>query len=147
MFSPAVLEYPNEKHVTVCSLQFFQSKHLVLSIFTILVLIFFFLPYTVLLLLGHLLFRLHYRQHCHWLIMRIKPLLDSYYAPCKAKSQYWTGFLLLVRCCLYIIFSFNSIRWTYCSLLAIIISFSSVGSLLWVSTNTFIWTSLRFLCT
>ena len=38
---------------------------------------------------------------------RLKPLLDSYYAPYKNHTRYWTGFLLLVRCALYIIFSIS----------------------------------------
>ena len=58
---------------------------------------------------------------------RFKPLLDSYYASYKTNTCYWTGLLLLVRCALYIIFSFNSIGNTHKSLLAIITTFTAAG--------------------
>ena len=114
------------------NLPFLSSKHLLLSILILLVLVFFFLPYTVFLLLGHLLYRLPYKRCYHWLLIRVKPLLDSYYAPYKVKTRFWTGFLLLVRCALYIVFSFNSLGGTKYSLLAIIVAFSAVGSTTWL---------------
>ena len=55
--------------------------------------------------------------------MKIKPLLDSYYAPYKIKTRPWTGFLLLVRCALYVLFSFNSLDGMKYSLYAINITF------------------------
>ena len=58
---------------------------------------------------------------------KIKPLLDSYYGPYKINTRYWTGFLLLVRCVLYIVFSVNSLGDTDKSLLAIIITFTGIG--------------------
>ena len=54
---------------------------------------------------------------------KLKPLLDSYYAPYKAHTRYWTGFLLLSRCALYIVFSLSG---TTKSLLAILIAFMAV---------------------
>ena len=57
----------------------------------------------------------------------MKPLLDSYYAPYKIRTRYWTGFLLLVRCVLYIVFSFNSLGGTHKSLFAIIVTFTAIG--------------------
>ena len=62
---------------------------------------------------------------------RIKPLLDSYYAPYKKNTRYWTGFLLVVRCVLYIVFSFNSLGGTNKSLLAIIITFTLMEFIFW----------------
>lgn len=136
VFSSVDLDYPNNKRVTVWlkdgNLLYLSSKHLLLSIFILLVLVFFFLPYTAFLLLGHLLYRLPHRRCYHWLVMRVKPLLDSYYAPYKVKTRFWTGFLLLIRCALYIVFSFNSLGGTQYSLLAIIITFSGVGSMTWL---------------
>ena len=55
---------------------------------------------------------------------RLQPLLDSYHAPYKPQARYWTGFLLLVRCTLYIVFSLGG---THRSLLAIIITFTTLG--------------------
>ena len=141
VFSSVNLDYPNEKQVAVWlkdgNLQYLRSKHLLLSIFTLFVLVFIFLPYTIFLLLGHLLYRLPYRRCYHWLMMRIKPLLDSYYAPYKIKTRYWTGFLLLVRCALYIMFAFNSLGGSRYSLLAIIMAFSAIGSITWLTKGIY----------
>ena len=93
---------------------------------TSLILVFIFLPYTLLLLLGYKLYSLSGRKHFNW-ITKMKPLLDSYYAPYKPHTRYWTGFLLLVRCVLYIVFSFNPLGGTHKSLLAIVITFSAIG--------------------
>lgn len=119
------------------NLHYLHSKHLLLSIFTLFVLVFIFLPYTIFLLLGHVLYRLPYRRYYHWLMMRIKPLLDSYYAPYKIKTRYWTGFLLLVRSALYIVFAFNSLGGSRYSLLVIIMAFSAVGSITWLTKGIY----------
>ena len=136
VFSSVDLEYPDDKKVTVWlkdgNLPYLHSKHLLLSIFTLLVLVFIFLPYTIFLLLGYLLYRLRSRKWYRWLLIRIKPLLDSYYAPYKANTRYWTGSLLIVRCVLYIVFSFNSLSGTTYSLLSINIVFAVVGSMTWL---------------
>ena len=82
------------------------SPTLVLTVVTSLVLIFLFLPYTLLLLLGHKLYPFTGKKYCCWL-MKLIPLLDSYYAPYKIHARYWTGFLLLIRCALYVVFLRN----------------------------------------
>ena len=136
VFSSVKLEYPDRKLVSFWlkdgNLHYLQSKHLHLSIFTFLVLLFIFLPYTIFLLLGHLLYRLPYRKYYHWFLIRIKPLLDSYYAPYKRKTRSWAGFLLLIRCALYVVFSYNSLGGAKYSLLAIIVAFTAVGSITWL---------------
>ena len=88
---------------------------------TSLVFVFIFLPYTLLLLLGYKLYRFSDRRLFRWL-NRLKPLLDSYYAPYNKRTRYWTGFLLLVRCVLYGTFSFGETR----SLLAICVTFTLI---------------------
>ena len=105
---------------------YLQSRHLALTVVTSLVVVFLFLPYTLLLLIGHKLYRLSGRKYFHWL-NKMKPLLDSYYAPYKIRTRYWNGFLLLVRCVLYIVFSFNSLGGTHKSLFAIIVTFTAIG--------------------
>ena len=111
VYSSTDLDYPENKTVTVwlkdANVPYLQSKHLLLTVITTLVLIFLFLPYTILLLLGYVLYRFSVMKGFCWL-NRIKPLLDSYYAPYKIHTRYWTGFLLLVRCILYIVFSVSS---------------------------------------
>lgn len=122
------LDYPDNKTVRVwlkdANVPYLQSGHLVLTVVTTLVLVFLFLPYTVLLLLGHKLHHFSGRKHMRWL-NKLKPLLDSYYAPYKIQTRYWTGLLLLVRCALYIIFSYNSVGGTNSSLLAITVAFTA----------------------
>ena len=105
--------------------------------FTLLVLVLVFLPYTFFLLLGPLLYRLPDRKCYRWLLINIKPLLDSYYAPYKQKTRYWTGFLLLLRCALYAVFSYNSIGGTKYSLLAINVTFYAMGSIVWLSKGIY----------
>ena len=110
VYSYENLDYPDNKTVPVwlkdANVPYLELKHLFLTVVTSLVLVFFFLPYTLLLLLGHKLYRFTGKKHWRWL-NRLKPLLDSYYAPYKNNTRYWTGFLLLVRCALYIIFSIS----------------------------------------
>ena len=123
VYSSAQLEYPENKLVTVWlkdgNVPYLQSWHLLLTIVTSLVVVFIFFPYTLLLLLGYKLYRFSGRKHMRWL-NRLKPLLDSYYGPYKTQTRYWTGFLLLVRCALYIVFTLENAT---ISLFAIIITF------------------------
>ena len=140
VYASVNLEYPDNKTVTVWlkdgNMPYLQSWHLLLTVVTSLVLVFLFLPYTLLLLLGYKLYRFSGRKHMRWL-NRLKPLLDSYYAPYKTHTRYWTGFLLLVRCALYIVFSYNSLGATNNSLLAIIITFTTVVIIAWLSISIY----------
>ena len=130
VYSSVKIDYPNNRTVAVWlsdgNVPYLQSKHLLLTVVTSLVLLFLFLPYTLLLLLGYQLYHFSERKCLCWLT-RLKPLLDSYYAPYKIHTRYWTGFLLLVHCALYIVFSYNPLGATSKSLLAIIITFTSIG--------------------
>ena len=136
VYSSVQLDYPDNKTVTVwlkdANVPYLKSKHLLLALVATFALAFLFLPYTILLLLGHQLYRFMGRKHLRWLI-KIKPLLDSYYAPYKKKTRYWTGFLLLVRCALYIVFSFNSLGATTKSLLAVNVTFTALMIVAWLS--------------
>ena len=129
VYSSVELEYPDNETVTVwlkdANIPYLESWHLLLTIVTSIVLILLFLPYTALLLFGYRLYHLSGRK-CFHLLDRIKPLLDSYYGPCNTHARYWTGFLLLVRCALYIVFLLNSST-ASTSLLAIIVTFTAVG--------------------
>ena len=111
VYSYENLYYPDNRTVPVwlkdANVPYLELRHLFLKVVTSLVLVFLFLPYTLLLLLGHRLYRFTGKKHWCWL-NRLKPLLDSYYAPYKNHTRYWTGFLLLVRCALYIVFSLSS---------------------------------------
>ena len=136
VYSSVDLEYPDNKTVTVwlkdANVPYLQSKHLALTVITSLVLFCLFLPYTLLLLLGHFLYRFTGRKYFRW-FTRIRPLLDAYYAPYKKHTRYWTGFLLLLRCALYVVFSLSSLGATNHSLLAITITFTMLLLLAWIS--------------
>ena len=126
VYSYDKLDYPDSKTdvwLKDANVPYLESRHLFLTVVTSLVLVFLFLPYTLLLLLGYKLYRFTGKKHWHWL-NRLKPLLDSYYAPYKNHTRYWTGFLLLVRCALYLVFSLSS---GSKSIIAISLIFTAIG--------------------
>ena len=136
VYTFARLDYPDGKKFAWWkdgNVPYLYQKHLLLVIFTSFVIIFFFLPYTLLLLFGPCLYRIPEGKCSRWL-NRIKPLLDSYYAPYKENTCYWTGFLLLVRCALYIVVTFSQSHDDYYnSFAAIIIMFSGILSINWIT--------------
>ena len=140
VYSSVRLEYPNNETVSVwlkdANVPYLQSKHLLLTVVVTLILIFAFLPYTLLLLLGYKTYRLSGRRY-YRLLRRLRPLLESYYGPYETHTRYWTGFLLLVRCTLYIVFSFNSFGGERKSLLAIVIVFMGVTIAPWLSIKIY----------
>ena len=130
VYTFARLDYPDGKKFAWWkdgNVPYLCPKHLSLVIFTSLVIIFFFLPYTFLLLLGPCLYRIPEGKCSRWL-NRIKPLLDSYYAPYKKNTRYWTGFLLLIRCALYIAVTFSK-----SCVAAITITFSGILLTTWIT--------------
>ena len=140
VYSSVDLEYPNDKTVSVwlkdANVIYLQSKHLLLTVVVTLILIFAFLPYTLLLLLGYKTYRFSGRKYFRFL-RRLRPLLESYYGPYETRTRYWTGFLLLVRCALYMVFSYNSLGGERKSLLAIVIVFMGVTITAWLSVKIY----------
>ena len=133
VYSFAILNYPENKTTIVWlkdgNVPFFDPLQLLLIVVMSLVFIFFFLPYTLLILLGYKLYHFTDRKFMKWL-NRLKPFLDSYYAPYRSHTRYWTGFLLLVRCALYVVFTFNDSTHTHT---AVIVTFATIVSLSWIS--------------
>ena len=86
------------------NLLYFQGKYIPLAMFGMFVVIVFLIPYVVLLSFGHYLQKYSNKRGLNWLI-KIKPILDAYYAPCCKNTQYWVGFLLFTRTCLSITYS------------------------------------------
>ena len=115
--------FPSESHHVVWlyngSVDYIKdSKHLVLAIFAVLIFLLLFLPYTLLLLCGH------WVQACsHWWFLswinKIKPFMDTYYAPYKDNARYWTGLLVLARGGLFLTIASNAIGSGRVNLLAI----------------------------
>ena len=136
VFSFVHLDGPNGEKVSVWlkdgNLPRLGYKHLLLVGATLLVGVFFFLPFTFLLIFGPCLYRIPHRK-CVRLLNKIKPILDSYYAPYKKNTRYWTGFLLPVRFILCIVFTYYSLDDVNKSFMAIIITFSILLLLIWIT--------------
>ena len=133
VYSFARLDYPGNETVIVWLKDgndpYLDPLQLLLTVVTSLILVILFLPYTLLLLLGYKLYHFTDRKFMKWL-NRLKPLLDSYYAPYHSHTRYWTGFLLLVRFTLYVVFSFDTSIYSHT---AVIIAFAAIASLSWIT--------------
>ena len=131
VYSYANLSYPNNGTIKVWlkdgSMLYFCPWLIFLEVLASFVFIFLFLPYTILLLTGYKLYSISNRKFFHWL-HKFKPFLDSYYAPYKKHTRFWIGFLLLLRCFLYFVFTFNRHLITY---LVLIITFTALILLGW----------------
>ena len=135
--SKTALQYPNNALVNVWLLDgnipyFGGAEHISLAIFALFALLILFLPYTFLLLIGHKLQAFSDRRCFQWL-NKIKPFIDAYYGPYKKENRYWTGFLLLVRCALFLTFAFNALGSASINLLAITSVFAGIAVIAWLS--------------
>ena len=137
VYAFARLDYPGDRVVAVwlkdANVPYLKSWHLFLTVATTLFVVFLFLPYTFLLLFGYKLYRFSGRRSFRWL-NRIKPLLDSYYAPYKKHTRYWTGLLLFYRCGLY---SFFALGDTDTKLFTISVAFASLFVIAWLSGRVY----------
>ena len=111
---------------------FRRFDHILLGIFAVIVLIVLFLPYTFILLFGPFL-----QAYSDWwmfsLSNKIKPFMDAYHAPYRKHSRYWTGFLLLVGCTLFLIFALNTTSHNaFTNLLTITVVCAGLISLAWM---------------
>ena len=86
------------------NLLYFQGKHIPLSLFGMFVVIAFLIPYVGLISFGHYLQKYSNKRGLNWLI-KIKPILDAYYAPFCKNTRYWAGLTLFVRACLSITYT------------------------------------------
>ncbi len=90
------------------NVRYFKGKHTPLFLVALLVLVLVFFPYTFLLLFGQWLQKWSKWRLLSWPWAKIKPFLDAYQAPYKLQHRYWIGFLLLVRCVLFLVFEESS---------------------------------------
>ena len=90
------------------NIEYLRGKHIPLFIVALLALLFLSLPYTLLLLFIQCLRRLggHKWRLLSW-VARLLPLFDAYTAPYKFQYQFWTGFVLLMRVLLFLVFALN----------------------------------------
>ena len=131
----AMLEYPDDRHKTVWfydgdEAYFGSAKHAILVVFAILVLVLLFIPYTLLLFFVHWLQALSHWRILSWL-NKIKPFMDTYHAPYKKQTRYWTGILLFVRLVLAGIITNESI------LVVIISLMVAITSLAWMQKGIY----------
>ena len=130
------LEFANGTTTTVWlfngNIAFMEGNHLILAITSLFISAFFFLPFTFFLMFGYYLLAFSNRRCFTWL-NRFKPLLDAFYGPYQKEVRFWTGFMLLLRFCLYLTFALKRSRDDSTDLLAILTVFSIVISLAWLS--------------
>ena len=129
------LEYPDGTKEAVwlidANIRYLHGQHIPLFVFALLVLFVLFLPYTVFLLLGQWLQAMSEFKVLSWMNnLSVKHFLDAYYGPYKPLHRYWTGFLLLVRCALFVVFAFNVLGDSSLNLLVIASSMLGVSTFL-----------------
>ena len=139
--SLTVLHYPHKNVVVwIHDANVSLAKYIPLALAALLFLLFFFLPYTLLLLLGQW---LQTKSHLHLLSWvkspKLKAILDTYHAPYKPKHRYWTGLLLFIRCALFLVFAFNISGNDSVNLL--VISLSSFGIFVWFTFSSVVYRS------
>ena len=139
--SLTVLHYPHKSvMVWIPDANVPLVKYVPLTLAALLFLLFLFLPYTLLLLLGQWLQTKSHLCLLSWVRNpKLKAILDTYYAPYKPKLQYWTGLLLLVRCALFLVFAFNISGNDSVNLLAI--SAASFGIFVWFTLSSVVYRS------
>ena len=112
IFSSTELVYPDGYHRRVWlydgNVDYLQGKHIPLFIAALVLLLFISTPYTATLFFIQWLQKWSSVKVFFW-IRKLHPLFDAYTGPFKIKHRYWTGLLLLVRVCLFLIFSLNSL--------------------------------------
>ena len=103
------LEYPtynNTVWLYDANVNYLESKHIPLFLVAVLFFLFLFLPYAFLLLFGQWLQAISHLRLFSWVnSARLKPFMDSYHAPYKAKHRYWPGLLLVLRFVLFLVFA------------------------------------------
>ena len=85
---------------------FLSSKHLPLFIISFIFLVFLFLPYSIVMLVGQFLRSLPQKSGIGYLHSFFNSsIMDAYHAPYTKHHRYWTGLGLLIRCCLFTIYA------------------------------------------
>ena len=99
VMSYTIVDYPQGSKAVWSAdgnIDYLGPKHAPLFVAALATLLFLWLPYTLLLLLGQSLRRFDNRLLTR-MLMKIKPFLDAHYGPLKDKHYYWFGALLFIR--------------------------------------------------
>ena len=141
VFYITYLEYPTyNKGVWLydANIDYLVGKHIPLFIVAVLVFLLLFLPYTLLLLFGQWLQAISHLKLFSWVnSARLKPFMDAYHAPYKAKHRYWPGLLLVLRFVLLLVVTLNLQQDPSINLLAIVVTTSSLVAWAWVSGGVY----------
>ena len=141
VFYITYLEYPTYHRgvwLYDANIDYLSGKHIPLFLVAVLVFLFLFLPYTLLLLFGQWLQSISHLRLFSWVnSARLKPFLDSYHAPYKAKHRYWPGLLLMFRFLLLLVVALNPQQDPSINLLAIVATTASLVAWAWVSGGVY----------
>ena len=118
------------------NIDYLSGKHIPLFLVAVLVFFFLFLPYTFLLLFGQWLQAISHLRLFSW-VNKLKPFMDSYHAPYKAKHHYWPGLLLVLRFALLLVFAFNFQEDPSVSLLVILLGAGILQVWAWMSGGVY----------
>ena len=123
IFSSTELIYPDGYARRVWlydgNVDFFTGKHIPLFTVALMFLILVSIPFTVTLMCIQWLQMISNHKLLFW-IVKLQPLFDAYTGPYKIKHRYWTGLLLLIRVCLFLVFSLNTFGDPIINLLTIV---------------------------
>ena len=141
VFYITYLEYPMyNKGVWLydANIDYLSGKHIPLFLVAALVFLFLFLPYTLLLLFGQWLQAISHLRLFSWVnSARVKPFMDSYHAPYKAKHRYWPGLLLVLRFVLLLVFALNPQQDPSVNLLVIVLGTALLVVWAWISRGVY----------
>ena len=90
------------------NIEYLKGRHVPLFVVAMVLLVFLFLPYTLILILGQCI-----RSMRNSVFSSIRKniafisFMDAYHAPYNRKHHYWTGLMLLTRCILFLVFAFS----------------------------------------
>ena len=85
-------------------IKYFEPKHAIFFLVSLLVLLLLGVPYTVTLIAAPWIQRSKFKL-VSFMYNKFKPLFDAYMGPYKDRHRYWTGMLLLARVVLIVLFS------------------------------------------
>ena len=135
------LEYPTYSRVVWlhdANIDYIVGKHTPLFLVAMLIILTLFLPYTLLLIFGQWLPAISHLRLFSWVnSARLKPFMDSYHAPYKAKHRYWPGLLLVLRFVLLLVFALNPQQDPSINLLVISLGTALLQLWAWVSGGVY----------